>query len=182
MPTMWETQVQSLGQEDLLEKEMATHSSILAWRISWMEEPSRLQSMGLQRVRQDWATSLSLSKNFTQRPHNTSWLSKVLTPLFSESCLSRPASCCYRKHWNDPLWPGTIVTICISYFTTGGPRKEHETNKPPPTRRIRERSKGDTTCPALPESSSLESILVEQCLCHQEGPWVRMIGQRQPEN
>ena len=46
LPTMWETQVQSLGQEDLLEKEMATHSSILAWKISWMEEPGRLQSMG----------------------------------------------------------------------------------------------------------------------------------------
>ena len=48
LPTMRETQVQSLGQEDLLEKEMATHSSILAWKISWMEEPGRLQSTGLQ--------------------------------------------------------------------------------------------------------------------------------------
>ena len=48
LPTMWETWVQSLGQEDLLEKEMATHSSTLAWKIPWMEEPGRLQSMGLQ--------------------------------------------------------------------------------------------------------------------------------------
>ena len=48
--TMWETRVQFRGWEDLLEKEMATHSRILAWRISWMEEPGRLQSMGLQRV------------------------------------------------------------------------------------------------------------------------------------
>ena len=46
LPTMQETQVQSLGQEDLLEKEMATHSSILAWKIPWMEEPGRLQSVG----------------------------------------------------------------------------------------------------------------------------------------
>ena len=45
---MQETQVQSLGQEDLLEEEMATHSSILAWRISWTEEPGGLQSMGSQ--------------------------------------------------------------------------------------------------------------------------------------
>ena len=45
---MQETQVQSLGQEDPLEKEMATHSSILAWRITWTEEPGRLQSMGSQ--------------------------------------------------------------------------------------------------------------------------------------
>ena len=50
LPTMRETWVQSLGQEDLLEKEMATHSSILAWKIPWMEEPGGLQSMGWQRV------------------------------------------------------------------------------------------------------------------------------------
>ena len=51
LPTMWETQVRSLGWEDLLEKEVATHSSTLAWKIPWMEEHGRLQSMGLQRVR-----------------------------------------------------------------------------------------------------------------------------------
>ena len=50
LPTMRETRIQSLGQEDSLEKEMATHSSILAWRIAWTEEPGGLQSMGLQRV------------------------------------------------------------------------------------------------------------------------------------
>ena len=50
LPTTWETWVQSLGWEDLLEKEMATHSSILAWKIPWTEEPVRLQFMGLQRV------------------------------------------------------------------------------------------------------------------------------------
>ena len=50
LPTMWETRVQSLGQEYLLEKEMATNSSILAWKIPWMEKPGRLQSMGSQRV------------------------------------------------------------------------------------------------------------------------------------
>ena len=53
LSAMQETQVRSLGQEDPLEKEIATHSSILAWRIPQMEEPSRLQSMGLQRVRHD---------------------------------------------------------------------------------------------------------------------------------
>ena len=52
-PAMQEAQVQSLGQEDSLEKGMSTHSSILAWRISWTEEPGRLQSMGLQRVGHD---------------------------------------------------------------------------------------------------------------------------------
>ena len=53
LPAMWETQVQSLGQEDPLEKTIATHSSILAWRIPWTEEPGGLQSMGSQRVRHD---------------------------------------------------------------------------------------------------------------------------------
>ena len=53
LPAVWETLVQPLGQEDPLEKGMATHSSILAWRIPWTEEPGRLQSMLLQRVRQD---------------------------------------------------------------------------------------------------------------------------------
>ena len=62
LPTMWETRVRSLGQEDPLEKEMATHTSTLAWKIPWMEEPDRLQSMGSQRVRHDWATSLTHSE------------------------------------------------------------------------------------------------------------------------
>ena len=51
LPAMRETWVQSLGREDPLEKEMASHSSIPAWKIPWMEEPGRLQSMGSQRVR-----------------------------------------------------------------------------------------------------------------------------------
>ena len=53
LPTMQKTQVRFLGQEDPLEKGMATHSSILAWRIPWTEEPGRLPSMGLQRVGHD---------------------------------------------------------------------------------------------------------------------------------
>ena len=53
LPTMRETRVQSLGWEDPLEQAMATHSSTLAWKIPWKEEPGRLQSMGLQRVGHD---------------------------------------------------------------------------------------------------------------------------------
>ena len=60
LPAIWETWVRSLGQEDPLEKEMATHSSTLAWRIPWMEEPGGLKSMGSQRVGHDWTTSFSL--------------------------------------------------------------------------------------------------------------------------
>ena len=54
LPAMWETQVRSLSQKDPLEKELATHSSILAWKIPWTEEPGGLQSMGSQRVGLDW--------------------------------------------------------------------------------------------------------------------------------
>ena len=56
-----EMQVQSLGQEDLLEEDMATHSNILAWRIPWTEEPGGIQSVGLQRVTHDLVTGTELN-------------------------------------------------------------------------------------------------------------------------
>ena len=58
-PAMQETWVQSLGREDPLEKGMTTHSSILAWRIPWTEEPGEVQSLASQRVRHDWKTNPS---------------------------------------------------------------------------------------------------------------------------
>ena len=61
LSTTQETWVWSLGWEDPLEKEMAIHSSTVAWKIPWTEEPGRLQSMGSQRVGHDWGTSLSIS-------------------------------------------------------------------------------------------------------------------------
>ena len=84
LPTMWETWVQSLGRENLLEKEVATHSSILAWKIPWMEEPGRPQSMGLQRVGHDWATS----------PNKKVGLTKFLKILLS-----------MEKKWKSPYSP-----------------------------------------------------------------------------
>ena len=65
LPTMQETQVQSLGQEDPLGKEMATHSSTLAWKIPWTEEHGRLQSRGLQRVGHDFTFTFSPVKGFS---------------------------------------------------------------------------------------------------------------------
>ena len=61
LPAIQETQVQPLGREDLLEKEMATHSSILTWKIPRTKKPGRLQSIASQRVRHEWVTSLSVS-------------------------------------------------------------------------------------------------------------------------
>ena len=66
LPAMWETRVQSLGQEDPREKEMATHSSTLAWRIPWREEPGRLQSMGSQRVSQTRLSDFTFAVQGTQ--------------------------------------------------------------------------------------------------------------------
>ena len=76
LPTMWETRIQSLGQEDLLEKEMATHSSILAWKIPWTEAPGRLQSMGSQsRTRLSDFTSLldRIQKHDTAKKNLINW-------------------------------------------------------------------------------------------------------------
>ena len=65
LPAVQETQVQSLGQKDPLEKEMATHSGVLAWKIPWTEEPGQLQSMGSQRVGHNLATKQQQHENNT---------------------------------------------------------------------------------------------------------------------
>ena len=82
------------GWEDPLEKEMATHSSILAWRIPWMEEPCRPQSMGSQRVRHDWATSL-------------------LTPHSSGQVSERGERYCLKRDTRVPPWKLKIFLILI---------------------------------------------------------------------
>ena len=67
---MQETQVQSLGQEDLLEKEMAIHSSILVWGILWTEEPGGLEFAGLQRVRHNWVTNTNTYISYSSPTHS----------------------------------------------------------------------------------------------------------------
>ena len=126
LPTMWETWVWSLGWEDPLEKEMATHSSILAWKIPWTEAPGRLQSMGSQRVGHDWATSLSSVK--TVLPIRLS-----VQPMHPATCfLWRP----WARHlggdtwqsrervvrpqqgpqsWEPPAWAGNHLLERLSY-------------------------------------------------------------------
>ena len=78
---MWEPQVLSLGWEDPLKKGMATHSSIFAWRILWTEEPGRLQSMGLQRIRQDWATHTHIHSLGEDSPYEVNYHIHHLTNL-----------------------------------------------------------------------------------------------------
>ena len=80
LPAVQETWVRSLGQRDPLEKEMATHSSTLVWKIPWAEEPGRLQSMGSQRVGHDWATSERVWSKGTLL--YCSWEYKLVQPLW----------------------------------------------------------------------------------------------------
>ena len=146
---MRETWVWSLGRKNPLEKEMATHSSILAWRIPWTEEPGGLQSTGLQRVEHNWATSLSLSfsKRYEDRlliHHQreymfllngldlvfwttfTSVLKKVLKFGFcfcwkwEETCHS-PVWCPGLRGKKKSLWSPNPKLPCPSRYPPGGP-------------------------------------------------------------
>ena len=103
LPARQETQVQSLSQEDTLEQGMANHSSILAWRIPWTEEPDRLQSVGSQRVRPNWSDLVSMQCTVSEGeadpdPPPVSHLSlpKVPSPPWSfpsESARAWPMKC-----------------------------------------------------------------------------------------
>ena len=114
LPAMRETRVWSLGWEDPLEKEIATHSSILAWKIPWTEEPGRLQSMGSQRVRHDWATSLHLiwlSRHFPEPglnpdlhfPNVLTWTNDSITLWNGHNNNHTLFICLINTYW-APLW------------------------------------------------------------------------------
>ena len=90
LPTMRETRVQSLGWEDLLEKEMAPHSSILAWKIPWMEEPGRLQSMGLK----ESDTTEQLHLLFTTEQMCAHLPNPYHNPTYQEIRFSHHCCCC----------------------------------------------------------------------------------------
>ena len=103
LPTMWETRVRSLGREDTLEKAMATHSSILAWKIPWTEELGWLLSMGSQRVGHDLATSLYLKWITNKDLLYSTWNSAQ----------------CYVAAWIGGEFGGEWIHIyvCLSLFT-----------------------------------------------------------------
>ena len=90
LPVMQETWVRSLGREDPLEEEMATHSSTLAWRVPWTEEPGRLQSMGSQRVTHDCATNFQLSFSTAGLPGNSYSPFKLLQVFLRREILNTP--------------------------------------------------------------------------------------------
>ena len=107
--TVQETRVQSLGREDLLEKEMATHSSILAWKIPRTEKPGRLQSMGSQRVRHDWVTSLHFTSPRTDHIPHANGLH--LTTSFSSFNLS--SEIIFPGNLRPPYPPSALTCIFL---------------------------------------------------------------------
>ena len=142
-------QVWSLGWEDPLGKEMATHSSILAWRIQWTEEPGRLQSMGSQRVGHDWAAntftlselgSFSIFLSFHLTLGETScclghyWLERLTRQeiaaisLIADKELERPGALSWKhsgNQWSGP-WSGKLKSL----LTTSSMRKPGSWSSP----------------------------------------------------
>ena len=112
---MQEMQVWSLGQEDSLEKEMATHSSILAWRIPWTEEPGGLQSMGSQRVRHDWTTNTHTHthRHTHRHTHTHPVIQKSYTWVFiQEKWQSKQSEVAQKTCIGLPCWLGGEESTC----------------------------------------------------------------------
>ena len=129
LPPMRETWVQSLGREDPLEKEMVTHSSILAWRIPWMEKPGSLQSTGLQRVLHDRATSLSLSLSITilvRESKVPNWKARTekAAPMSKRKFTSLPSICRVTQRSRGVIWvsPFAGVSGAAGHHQSWSPR------------------------------------------------------------
>ena len=108
LPAMQETQVRFLGCEVLLEKEIATHSSILAWRILWIEEPGQLLSMGSQRVRSDWAANIMHYAIHSPLDHWNQKIDDVNSHLPHHQWMRRIST-----NWSLSLW-AIIIKLLIS--------------------------------------------------------------------
>ena len=116
LPAMQETRVQFLGQEDPLEKGMATHSSILAWTIPWTKDPGRLQSIGPQRAGHNWATNIAIENafNLLREPRikrsecwiylGNMWRNQVLSEVLCLCEASNPRSLGYTHH---------VISLCL---------------------------------------------------------------------
>ena len=124
LPTMQETWVQSLGREDLLEKEMATHSSIPTWRIPWTEELGGLQSTGSQRVGHNWQLTHPPTPNTPLGMTNSNFLSKRIVPVTGSLALNLTCSVTLTCliictiHYFHPLFPSfhlLMVQSCLMW-------------------------------------------------------------------
>ena len=143
LSTMWGTRVRSLGWEDPLEKKMAIHSSTIAWKIPWTEDPGRLQSMGSQRVGHDWATSHSFIHQFSSvvqlcptlcNPNGLQHARLSCLPPTPRSC----SNSCPSSWWCHPTISSTVTRFSScpqsfpasesfpvsQFFASGGQRTE----------------------------------------------------------
>ena len=118
LPAMQETQVRSLGWEDPLEKEMATHSSIPAWRIPWTEEPGGLQSTGSQRVRHDWATYITIYMKYHLQQK------KILTFLKFSFNFTYRIHCSFVKL--TVIWSCIFICFLLTYSLFSIDYRPHE--------------------------------------------------------
>ena len=119
---MQETFARSLGQEDPLDKGMAFHSSILAWRIPWIEEPDRLQFVGSQRVRNDWATNPHKRVNLRRATVDVACLSQSLSPVWLSATPWAVEASVFmgfprQEYWSHFLFQGIFLTqelkLCV---------------------------------------------------------------------
>ena len=118
LPALQDTQVQSLGQEDPLEKEMATHSSSLAWKNPWTEEPDGLQSMGSQRVGCDWAIDMNEKLFYNVVLISAQQLSRLYVYIYLPSLLDVPSPNPYPTplgHHRASSWP-SLCYITVSVY------------------------------------------------------------------
>ena len=116
LPGMWETQVRSLGWEDPLEKEMATHSRTLAWKIPWTEKPSSLQSMRSQRVGHDWATFLSFPFWCIQAAFSNTSVCDSWTDTWTINPLNGRKSKEIEGYFMPQHWPISTLTPATNLF------------------------------------------------------------------
>ena len=126
LPAVQETWVQSLGQEDPLEKEMATHSSTLVWKIPWTETPGRLQSMGSQRVGHDWVTSLSQEYRRHWRGGFYPWVGKIP---WRREWQSNPVFLPGKSHGQRSQW-ASVYGVTKSRIQRAGHKEQARTQPP----------------------------------------------------
>lgn len=128
--------------------------------------PCDAQSFWCSGGRLGWAGSLGPYKLECSHEMQPTWVFLLRMPWTEEQKWTRLSHSSVPENidWNQPPWPDTIATICLSYFLTGGLGKKHGTNKSPPTRRIQKRSKGDVTC-LLPPRILLATIHLSWAMC-----------------
>ena len=149
---MQETRAWSLGQEDPLEKEMSTHSRTLAWKIPWTEEPGRLQSMGPQRVRHDWATELN-------------WTEGIITHTHIHTCI-----------WMYTCeWVCMCIHLCACMYTYWASLVAQRLKRLPPTRETWVRSLGQED-PLEKEMATHSSTLTWRILWTEEPGGLQSTG------